>query len=43
MEEAHHIHKETAWGWSEVLKDWRRSRTRQRLRTPSRIVTPSSR
>lgn len=43
MEEAHHTHKEASWGWAEVLKDWRRSRTRQRLRTPSRIVTPSIR
>ncbi len=43
MEEMHHTHKEPAWGWVSVLKDWRRSRTRQRLRTPSRIVTPWSR
>ena len=43
MEEAHHTHKEAAWGWASVLNDWRRSRTRQRLRTPSRIVTPWSR
>ena len=43
MEEAHHTHKETPWGWTEVLKDWRRSRTRQRLRTPVRVVTPWSR
>ena len=43
MEEAHHTHKETTWGWVEVLKDWRRSRTRQRLRTSARILTPSTR
>lgn len=34
MEEVHHTHKETAWGWTAVLDDWRRSRTRQRLRKP---------
>lgn len=43
MEEAHHTHKEIPWGWAEVLNDWRRSRTRQRLRTPSRILPPSTR
>jgi hypothetical protein len=43
MEEMHHTHKEPAWGWVSVLEGWRRSRTRQRLRTPSRIVTPWSR
>ncbi len=43
MEEVHHTHKETPWGWAEVLKDWRRSRTRQRLRTPPRTVAPRSR
>lgn len=43
MEEVHHTHKEPAWGWLSVLQDWRRSRTRRRLRTPDRIVTPWSR
>lgn len=43
MEEMHHTHKEPAWGWASMLKDWRRIRTRQRLRTPPRIVTPWSR
>jgi hypothetical protein len=43
MEEMHRTHKELAWGWVSVLHDWYRSRTRQRLRTPSRIVTPWSR
>jgi hypothetical protein len=43
MEEMHRTHKEAAWGWVSALNDWRRSRTRQRLRTPSRIVTPWSR
>ncbi|WP_420471616.1 hypothetical protein [Brevundimonas sp. FT23042] len=28
----HHTHKEPAWGWLSVLEDWRRSRTRRRLR-----------
>lgn len=32
MEEMHHTHKEPAWGWASVLEDWRRSRTRRRLR-----------
>lgn len=41
MEEAHHTHKETAWGWAAVLDDWRRSRTRRRLRTPSPVLAPS--
>lgn len=41
MEELHHTHKETAWGWVSVLNDWRRSRTRQRLRTSPLSVTPS--
>lgn len=43
MEEARKIHKETPWLWAEVLKDWRRSRTRRRLRTPAWTVTPQSR
>lgn len=43
MEEVHHTHKEPAWGWLTVLQDWRRSRTRYRLRHPDRIVTPWSR
>jgi hypothetical protein len=43
MEEAHHTHKETAWGWAQVLNDWRRSRARQRLRTPARTARPQSR
>ncbi len=30
-------------GLANVLADWRSSRTRQRLRTPLRVVTPSSR
>ena len=34
MEEAHRTHKEPAWGWVGVLEDWRRSRTRARLRQP---------
>lgn len=34
MEEMHRMHKEPAWGWTAVLEDWRRSRTRRRLRTP---------
>ena len=29
MEEIHHTHKETAWGWVAVLEDWRRSRARR--------------
>ncbi len=43
MEEAHRTHQEPAWGWVAVLNDWRRSRTRQRLRTPPRVVTPTTR
>ena len=43
MEEAHRIHKEAAWGWVSALNDWRRSRTRARIRKPQQIVTPSSR
>lgn len=43
MEEVHRIHKELAWGWAGLLNDWRRSRTRARIRKPQRIVTPWSR
>ena len=43
MEEVHHTHKEPAWGWAAVLRDWRRSRTRARLRKPLRVVTPGTR
>lgn len=32
MEEAHHSHKETPWGWVTLLADWKNSRTRLRLR-----------
>lgn len=34
MEEAHRTHKEPGWGWVGVLNDWRRSRTRARIRQP---------
>ena len=40
MEEMHRTHKEPAWGWVSVLDDWRRSRTRQRLRTPLPAARP---
>lgn len=43
MEEMHRTHKEPAWGWVSVLDDWRRSRTRQRLRTPPPVARPSTR
>jgi len=43
MEEMHHTHKEPAWGWVSVLNDWRRSRTRQRLRTRARVIIPGTR
>ncbi len=39
MEEIHHVHKEAAWGWAMVLRDWRRSRTRARIRRPHRPAT----
>lgn len=32
MEEAHHSHKQTTWGWVALLADWKNSRTRLRLR-----------
>lgn len=38
MEEVHHTHKEPAWGWASVLEDWRRSRTRRRLRAQADMV-----
>ena len=43
MEEAHRVHKEAAWGWVNALADWRRSRTRDRLRKSQRVVTTASR
>ena len=43
MEEAHRTHKEAAWGWVNVLNDWRRSRTRARIRKPQRTVAAWSR
>lgn len=43
MEEANRTHTEPAWGWGAVLADWRRSRTRQRLRAPLRVETPRDR
>ncbi len=43
MEEIHHTHKEPAWGWASVLGDWRRSRSRARLRKPQRTTAPSVR
>ena len=43
MEEAHRVHKEAAWGWVNALDDWRRSRTRARLRKSQRVVTTASR
>ena len=43
MEEAHRTHKEAAWGWVNVLNDWRRSRTRARISTPQRTVAAWSR
>jgi hypothetical protein len=43
MEEVHHTHKEPAWGWAAVLRDWRRSRARARLRNPLQVAAPSTR
>lgn len=43
MEEIHYTHKEATWGWTSVLNDWRRSRSRARLRKPQRTATSSSR
>jgi len=43
VEEIHHTHKEPAWGWVSVLKDWRRSRTRARIRKADRIVATARR
>jgi hypothetical protein len=43
MEELHRIHKETAWGWVAVLTDWRRSRTRPRIRSSRARVIPTVR
>ena len=43
MEEVHHTHKEPAWGWAAVLKDWRVSRTRARIRRPLPMAAPASR
>lgn len=43
MEERHCTHKEPAWGWMSVLEDWRRSRTRRRLRAVTGQVTPAAR
>ena len=38
MEEIHHTHKETAWGWVAVLDDWRRSRARRVQRSQSKTA-----
>jgi hypothetical protein len=43
MEEMHHTHKEHAWGWASVLDDWRRSRTRRRLRAQAGLPTDTRR
>lgn len=43
MEERHCTHKEPAWGWMSVFEDWRRSRTRRRLRAVTGQVTPAAR
>lgn len=40
MEEMHRSHKEPAWGWMGALAEWRRSRTRRRVRQGAR---PASR
>lgn len=42
MEEAHHTHKEPAWGWLAALAEWRRSRTRRALTRERHVVTPWS-
>ena len=39
MEEIHHTHKETAWGWVAVLEDWRRSRARRMQRSNAHKAT----
>ncbi|MFJ6023131.1 hypothetical protein ACIQC9_00865 [Brevundimonas sp. NPDC092305] len=39
MEEVHHQHKETAWGWVAALDQWRRTRARRRLRPDAPVVT----
>ena len=38
MEGMQRTHKEPAWGWVAVVNDWRRSRTRRRIRTPRSSV-----
>lgn len=43
MEEMHHTHKEHAWGWASVLNEWRRSRTRRRLRAQANFPTDARR
>ena len=43
MEEMHRTHKEPVWGWMAVVNDWRRSRTRRRIRTPRSSVAPTVR
>jgi len=43
MEEMYRTHKEPAWGWASVLDDWRRSRTRRRLRGPAAAHKPGDR
>ncbi len=43
MEEMYRTHKEAAWGWASVLDDWRRSRTRRRLRGPAVAHKPADR
>ncbi|GAA0645013.1 hypothetical protein GGR12_002962 [Brevundimonas lenta] len=42
MEEMHRTHKELTWGWAALLDDWRKSRTRQRVRRTRTVVTPWS-
>lgn len=39
MEEMHRTHKEYEWGWASVLDEWRRSRTRRRLRAHAGLPT----
>jgi hypothetical protein len=43
MEELHKNHKEVPFGWALLLEDWRRSRTRRRLRAQRRLEGVPSR
>jgi len=43
MEEMHRTHKDVPFGWVQAIDDWRKSRTRRRMRAARGVASPPTR